>query len=117
MTAPSASTGLCEVFNLGSGRGISVLELVAAFKKACGKEIPYKCALRADPCLMAEGVCSELLHGDRAMLPSTSPIPPRPTASSSGAQSLASIACAPTRGAGSLAIRMATEQRTARIDG
>ncbi|MDY5910550.1 MAG: GDP-mannose 4,6-dehydratase, partial [Inconstantimicrobium porci] len=28
-------------YNLGTGKGISVLELVKAFSKACGKEIPY----------------------------------------------------------------------------
>jgi UDP-glucose 4-epimerase len=29
-------------YNLGTGRGYSVLEAVAAFSKACGKPIPYK---------------------------------------------------------------------------
>ena len=29
-------------FNLGTGRGYSVLEAIAAFSKACGKQIPYK---------------------------------------------------------------------------
>lgn len=32
----------CEAFNLGTGRGVSVLEMVDAFKRASGKEIPYK---------------------------------------------------------------------------
>ncbi|XP_057838000.2 UDP-glucose 4-epimerase 1 isoform X2 [Cryptomeria japonica] len=32
----------CEVYNLGSGRGTSVLEMVAAFEKASGKKIPLK---------------------------------------------------------------------------
>ena len=31
----------CEVFNIGTGRGSSVLEIVHAFEKACGKKIPY----------------------------------------------------------------------------
>lgn len=31
-----------EIFNLGTGRGYSVLEVVEAFRKATGKEIPYK---------------------------------------------------------------------------
>lgn len=31
-----------EVFNLGTGKGHSVLELVEAFSKAYGKELPYK---------------------------------------------------------------------------
>jgi UDP-glucose 4-epimerase len=30
--------------NLGTGRGYSVLEMVKAFSKACGKDIPYKIA-------------------------------------------------------------------------
>ncbi|CAM0901587.1 unnamed protein product [Alopecurus aequalis] len=30
----------CEVYNLGTGKGTSVLEMVAAFEKACGKKIP-----------------------------------------------------------------------------
>ncbi len=35
-----------EIFNLGSGRGVSVLELVNAFRRATGVEIPYKIAPR-----------------------------------------------------------------------
>jgi UDP-glucose 4-epimerase len=31
-----------NVFNLGTGRGYSVLEMVAAFEKASGKKIPYE---------------------------------------------------------------------------
>ncbi len=31
----------CEVFNIGTGRGTSVLEIVHAFEKACGHSIPY----------------------------------------------------------------------------
>ncbi len=31
-----------EVFNLGTGTGTSVLEVIHAFEKACGKELPYK---------------------------------------------------------------------------
>jgi UDP-glucose 4-epimerase len=33
-------------YNLGTGRGYSVLEVVAAFGKACGKQIPYKIVAR-----------------------------------------------------------------------
>lgn len=29
-------------YNLSTGKGVSVLELIAAFSKACGKEIPYQ---------------------------------------------------------------------------
>jgi len=32
----------CEVFNLGTGNGTSVLQVVEAFGKAAGKAIPYK---------------------------------------------------------------------------
>lgn len=31
-----------QVFNLGTGSGVSVLQLVAAFSAACGKDIPYR---------------------------------------------------------------------------
>jgi UDP-glucose 4-epimerase len=30
------------VYNLGTGRGYSVLEVIAAFERACGRPIPYK---------------------------------------------------------------------------
>lgn len=40
-----ASIG-CEVYNLGTGKGTSVLEMVAAFEKASGKEIPLVMAGR-----------------------------------------------------------------------
>lgn len=32
----------CEIFNLGTGQGTSVLELVQAFERASGVEIPYE---------------------------------------------------------------------------
>ncbi|KAL3499390.1 hypothetical protein ACH5RR_038483 [Cinchona calisaya] len=32
----------CNAYNLGTGRGTSVLEMVAAFKRASGKDIPIK---------------------------------------------------------------------------
>lgn len=32
----------CEIYNLGTGRGYSVLEMLRAMGKAVGKEIPYK---------------------------------------------------------------------------
>ena len=32
----------CEAFNLGTGNGSSVLEMLAAVGKACGKELPHK---------------------------------------------------------------------------
>lgn len=35
-----------EIFNLGTGKGISVLEMLSAYEKACGHEISYKIAER-----------------------------------------------------------------------
>lgn len=35
-----------DVINLGSGKGTSVLQMVHAFEKACGKTIPYEIAAR-----------------------------------------------------------------------
>ncbi|END0960569.1 GDP-mannose 4,6-dehydratase, partial [Escherichia coli] len=31
-----------HIYNLGTGKGTSVLEMIAAFEKASGKSIPYK---------------------------------------------------------------------------
>ena len=31
----------CEVFNIGTGKGYSVLDIVHAYERACGKPIPY----------------------------------------------------------------------------
>lgn len=36
----------CHVFNLGTGHGTSVLELVAAFEAAAGRDIPYQVVAR-----------------------------------------------------------------------
>jgi len=30
-----------EIFNLGTGKGSSVLDVIKAFSSACGKKIPY----------------------------------------------------------------------------
>lgn len=35
-----------QIYNLGTGKGTSVLEMVAAFEKASGKKMPYKIAPR-----------------------------------------------------------------------
>lgn len=35
-----ASTGGCEVFNLGTGARVSVLDVVHAYERACGRPIP-----------------------------------------------------------------------------
>lgn len=34
--------GTCEAYNLGTGKGYSVLEVIEAFKKASGQPIPYE---------------------------------------------------------------------------
>ena len=31
----------CEVFNLGTGNGVTVLEAIAAFEKVCGVKLNY----------------------------------------------------------------------------
>ena len=36
----------CVTYNLGTGVGYSVLDMLAAFSKACGKELPHKMAER-----------------------------------------------------------------------
>lgn len=36
----------CKVYNLGTGNGYSVLDMVKSFEKASGKEVPYKFAPR-----------------------------------------------------------------------
>ena len=37
-----------HIYNLGTGRGYSVLEMIQAFEKACGKTLPYKICPRRD---------------------------------------------------------------------
>ena len=39
-------TASVNIYNLGTGRGYSVLEMIKGFEKACGHEIPYKIAPR-----------------------------------------------------------------------
>lgn len=36
------SGGTMKVYNLGTGNGVSVLELLHTFEKACGKKLPYE---------------------------------------------------------------------------
>jgi UDP-glucose 4-epimerase len=36
----------CEVFNLGTGNGVTVLELINSFKKVSGQELNYKAGPR-----------------------------------------------------------------------
>lgn len=51
----------CEVFNIGLGKGVSVLELIAAFNKATGQELPYKIGPRR-----AGDVSSIYAHAQKA---------------------------------------------------
>jgi UDP-glucose 4-epimerase len=45
-TSPSEPATRCLTVNLGTGTGYSVLDMVHAFEKACGKPIPYRIAPR-----------------------------------------------------------------------
>jgi UDP-glucose 4-epimerase len=38
----------CSIYNLGAGKGYSVLEVIKAFESASGKQIPYKIAPRRE---------------------------------------------------------------------
>ncbi|MEX0431548.1 UDP-glucose 4-epimerase GalE [Spiribacter insolitus] len=67
----------CQVWNLGTGRGYSVREAVAAFEKASGQTIPVHVAPRrpgdiaacyADPTLAREQLGWEAEHGLEAMM-------------------------------------------------
>lgn len=40
--APDGTRSGVGVFNLGTGKGTSVLEVISAFEKACGKPVPYE---------------------------------------------------------------------------
>lgn len=40
--APDGTRNGVAVFNLGTGKGSSVLDVIHAFEKACGKKLPYK---------------------------------------------------------------------------
>lgn len=42
------NTGLCEVFNLGTGNGVSVLEAIHAFEKISGVELNYEIGPRRE---------------------------------------------------------------------
>lgn len=41
-TIEGRNTDKCEVFNLGTGNGVTVLELIGAFEKASGQKLNYK---------------------------------------------------------------------------
>jgi len=46
LAALAAAKPGAQIYNLGSGKGTSVLEMVAAFEKASGEKLPYKIAER-----------------------------------------------------------------------
>ena len=65
-----------KVYNLGTGNGYSVLEMIAAFSKACGREVPYVIGPRrpgdidvcyADPTLAREELGWEAKRGIEEM--------------------------------------------------
>ena len=41
LTFLQAQTG-CEVFNIGTGKGVTVLEMIKAFENTCGRPVPYR---------------------------------------------------------------------------
>ena len=41
-------TDAVEIFNLGTGRGLSVLELIASFERATGVKVPYRIGARRE---------------------------------------------------------------------
>ncbi len=51
-----------EAVNLGTGRGTSVLEMIAAFEKACGKKLPYRILPRRAGDIAANWCSPEKAH-------------------------------------------------------
>jgi UDP-glucose 4-epimerase len=47
------STTNFEVFNIGTGKGYTVLEVIAAFEAATGEKVPYKIGPRRSGDIMA----------------------------------------------------------------
>ena len=43
-----SDTDKVEIFNLGTGRGLSVLELIASFERATGVKVPYRIGARRE---------------------------------------------------------------------
>ena len=79
----NGKTGV-EIFNLDTGTGSSVLDVIHAFEKACGKELPPTRSARAA----------------RVTSPPTGAMPPRPSARWAGRRSTTSTTCAATAGTG-----------------
>ena len=89
-----------STWNLGTGHGTSVLELLHAFEQACGHELPYEIVARRP--------------GDIAR---RTPTPHAPRPSWAGAPPARSTTCAPTPGAGRAATRTATPRAERRAAG
>ncbi len=69
LDALAGEAGVTTV-NLGTGQGISVLEMLRAFERACGRAIPYKLVDRRPgdvPAYWAEPALAERLLGWKAM--------------------------------------------------
>ena len=48
-----------HIYNLGTGHGYSVLDMIRAFEKACGKTLPYRIAPRRDGDIAACYACPD----------------------------------------------------------
>ena len=60
-----------QIYNLGTGKGTSVFEMMAAFEKASGKKLPYKIVERRPgdlPCLFCDPTKAEMELGWKAEL-------------------------------------------------
>ncbi|PYE82200.1 UDP-glucose 4-epimerase GalE [Pseudoroseicyclus aestuarii] len=75
LTRAAGVTG-CETYNIGTGRGYSVYEMLAAFSRAAGRDLPYQvlprrpgdiAEMRADCSLAAERLGWRAEHGIDAM--------------------------------------------------
>lgn len=80
----------CEAFNIGTGRGVTVKELVAAYERACGRPLPVTIAPAAP-----------------ATWRSAMPRPTRPNACLAGRRAWMWTPCAPRHGCGSPATQRA----------
>jgi UDP-glucose 4-epimerase len=78
LNAPVAA-GCCEVYNLGTGRGYSVLEMVAALRRVSGRELPLRLSPRragdvavvvADPSRARQALGWQAAHGLEEMVAS-----------------------------------------------
>lgn len=59
-------SNVCEAINIGTGDGVSVLELIKTFEKSTGEKVPYKIGPRRDgdiPAVYADATKSKDLLG------------------------------------------------------